>query len=100
MIKTNHYTISRENLPIHELIGLDVKVVASTDSNKKGIEGKIVDETQRTFTVETSKGEKTIPKHESTFAFVLGNETIRIEGMEIQSNPIERLKNGGKVLYA
>lgn len=100
MIKTNHYTISRENLPIHELIGLDVNVVLSTDANKKGLMGTIVDETQRTFTIQTSKGDKVVPKHESTFAFALGSETIMIEGTELQSNPIERLKNGGKVLYA
>ena len=100
MIKTKNYTITRENLPIHELIGLDVSVVTSTDSNKKGLSGRIVDETQRTFTIETLKGDKTVPKHESTFAFVLGSETIMIEGTELQSNPIERLKNGGKVLYA
>lgn len=100
MIKTKNYTITRENLPIHELIGLDVSVVTSTDSNKKGLSGRIVDETQRTFTIETRMGEKTVPKHESTFAFVLGSETIMIEGTELQSNPIERLKNGGKVLYA
>lgn len=100
MIKTKNYTITRENLPIHELIGLDVSVVTSTDANKKGIMGRIVDETQRTFTIETRMGEKTVPKHESTFAFALGSETIVIEGMELQSNPIERLKNGGKVLYA
>ncbi len=100
MIKTKNYTITRENLPIHELIGLDVNVVKSTDSNKKGIMGTIVDETQRTFTIATFTGEKTVPKHESTFAFALGSETIMIEGTELQSNPIERLKNGGKVLYA
>jgi ribonuclease P protein subunit POP4 len=100
MIKTTNYTITRENLPIHELIGLDVSVVTSTDANKKGLMGKIIDETQRTFTIQTSKGEKVVPKHESTFAFVLGSETIIIEGTELQSNPIERLKNGEKVLYA
>jgi len=100
MIKTMNYTITRENLPIHELIGLDVKVVKSTDAHKQGLMGTIVDETQRTFTIETAKGTKTIPKHESQFAFTLGSEIITIEGTELQSNPIERLKNGGKVLYA
>ncbi|MEK6970070.1 MAG: ribonuclease P protein subunit [archaeon] len=100
MIKTDHYTITRERLPIHELIGLDMSVTENTDSHKKGLSGVIVDETQRMFIIDTPAGEKKIPKRESTFAFMLGSETVSIEGKDLLSNPIERLKNGGKILYA
>lgn len=100
MIKTQKYTISGERLSIHELIGLNVNVVQSKDSNKKGINGLIVDETQRTFVIETSNGEKTVPKNESVFSFELGNENVSLNGNSLLYTPIERLKNGGKILYA
>lgn len=96
MIKTNHYTLNREVLPIHELIGLSLNVVSSVDSSKKGLKGKIVDETQRTIVIETFNKEKVLPKVESTFAFDLNGEIVEIEGRELVGNPIERLKNGGK----
>ena len=96
MIKTNHYTITGNNLPIHELIGLNVKIVESVDSSKKGLKGKIVDETQRTFVIDVLNVEKTLPKNESTFAFDLDGEIVEIEGREMIGNSIERLKNGGK----
>ncbi len=96
MINTNHYTITRENLPIHEIMGLQVQVVRSTDPKKKGIKGIIVDETQRTLVIETRNEEKILPKNESTFAFDLNGELVELDGEELMGNPIERLKNGGK----
>ncbi len=93
MINTKDYSISGKVLPFHELVGLRVLVKESTDSQRKGLNGKIVDETQRTFTIETPHGEKTIPKAECTFQFDLGqNELIEIEGKEILYTPVERLK--------
>ena len=100
MYKTTHYTITRENLPIHEWIGLFVKIVESSDSTKKGLQGEIVDETQRIIILETSKGEKKVPKVESVFAFEVGTENVEIEGKNMLYSPIERLKNGGKFIYA
>ena len=96
MINTKHYTITREVLPIHELIGLSVNVTESKDASKKGIAGMVVNETQRMLTIETHAGEKKVPKNESIFVFDLNGEQVALEGNEIMGNPIERLKNGGK----
>ena len=96
MIKTNHYTLNTESLPIHELIGLTTRVVESVDASKKGLFGKMVDETQRTIVIDMNNTEKKLPKNESTFAFDLDGEIVEIEGRELAGNPIERLKNGGK----
>ncbi len=96
MINHQKYTINAERLPIHELIGLSLSVIESTDAGKKGIHGMIVNETQRMFTIETKTGEKNIPKHESTFVFDVNGENVTLEGNELMGNPIERLKNGGK----
>lgn len=100
MIKTQQYAITGERLSIHELIGLNVSVKQSKDSNKKGIAGMIVDETQRTFVIETNTGEKIVPKNESIFSFELGNENVTLNGNTLLYTPIERLKNGGTILYA
>lgn len=96
MIKTNHYTIAGERLSIHELIGLSVRVSMSKDAGKKNVHGMVVDETQRTFTIETKTGEKNMPKNENTFVFDLNGELVELSGNELMGNPIERLKNGGK----
>ncbi|MDP2666754.1 MAG: ribonuclease P protein subunit [Candidatus Diapherotrites archaeon] len=92
MIKGKKYIITPERLPVHELIGINVHVVTSRDPNKGKIEGKIVDETQRTFTVETEKGIKMVPKNESIFAFNLGDEQVILEGKNLLYSPVGRLK--------
>ncbi|QQR92963.1 MAG: ribonuclease P protein subunit [Candidatus Iainarchaeum archaeon] len=94
MIKTATYSISGKVLPFHEMIGLNVRVSGSKDTQKQAMQGKIVDETQRTFVIETPNGmEKTIPKNESTFTFDLTQgEAIEVEGKDILYTPVERLK--------
>ena len=94
MIKTEKYSISGKVLPFHEMIGLNVRVSVSKDTQKQALQGKIVDETQRTFTIEMQNGmEKIIPKNESTFAFDLTQgEVIEVEGKNILYTPVERLK--------
>lgn len=94
MIKTEKYSISGKVLPFHEMIGLNVRVTQSKDMQKQGLQGKIVDESQRTFTIELQNGnEKVIPKNESTFAFDLTQgEVMEVQGNQILYTPIERLK--------
>ncbi len=100
MIKTKNYLITRERLLIHELIGLQVEVAQTKDPKKKGLRGRIVDETQHTFKIETAKGEKIVPKNECAFTFELGEEKMLLDGSELMQNPIERLKSGGRTGYA
>jgi ribonuclease P protein subunit POP4 len=81
-------SLSPETLPRHELVGLHVRVVESTDPNRVGIEGRVVRETMQTLHIaqaseaqgasatsnggrrETS-GERVVPKAGSTFEFRL-----------------------------
>lgn len=44
-------SLSPETLPRHELVGLHVRVVESTDPSRVGIEGRVVRETMRTLVV-------------------------------------------------
>ena len=93
MIKGNHYCISGENLPGHEIIGLEARVVKSSDASKAGISGKVVDETRNTVTVETHSGEKVLGKKEVWLEFRLKNETALVAGQAIEGRPEDRTKN-------
>lgn len=91
-MKKNHHP-KPKNLPAHELIGLKVKVVESTDPSKKGVTGKTVDETKYTLKIETKKGEKVIPKKESVFSFTLpGKKKYRVKGKKLCFKPENRTK--------
>ena len=93
MLKSEHYCISRENIAAHELIGLEVRVAQSTDAARKGISGKIVDETKNVFVVEKMDGvEIKLPKAECGFEFSLGNEKVLVDGKKILYRPEQRLK--------
>lgn len=64
-------SLSPETLPRHELIGLHVRVVESTDPTRVGIEGRVVRETMRTLVIRDDSGERVVPKAGSTFEFRL-----------------------------
>ncbi|MFC3477142.1 ribonuclease P protein component 1 [Halobacterium litoreum] len=70
-------TLTPETLPRHELVGLHVRVVESTDQSRVGIEGRVVDETMQTLLVEshsTDSGVTQIPKRGARFEFELTDE--------------------------
>ncbi|HZX20649.1 MAG TPA: ribonuclease P protein component 1 [archaeon] len=92
MLKTEHYCITPGNIMAHELIGLDVKVLRSTDQSRKGIMGKVVDETKNVIIIETNGIEKKIPKNESEFEFMIGKEKAVVSGKKILYTPEQRAK--------
>ncbi len=92
MLESQQYRITKENLGAHELIGLEVKVLESKESSRKGLCGRVVDETKNTLVVETGSGEKIIPKREVVIEFLLGKERVRIDGKFIEEKPENRIK--------
>lgn len=88
------YKITKENLIGHEFIGLKVKVINSTDLNKKGLEGIIKRESKNLIEIQTKKGVKKIPKKEAILEFVLPEkkEKITINGNKIVYRPENRIK--------
>ena len=79
------------NLRKHELIGLDVEVVAATDPTQERLRGRIVDETRNTLVVEVQGDEKRIPKSGSRFRFAIQGG-IEVDGDEIRFRPEDRVK--------
>jgi ribonuclease P protein subunit POP4 len=81
-----------ENLARHELIGLSVLVVGSTDRGLVGISGRIVDETRNTLLVETERGTKRIPKSNTSLTFTLPDgQRARVSGSILISRPENRI---------
>jgi len=93
--------ISPQNLIYHELIGLMVEVVGSTNQYLAGINGKVVDETRSMLVIEVEDMyEKQVPKKGSTFVFHLpvGSgcppaTSVEVGGTLLLSQPENRTKN-------
>ena len=83
--------ITPTNLIRHELIGLDVVVSESLNPLSIGIQGKVIDETQQTITIQTKKGNKKILKRLSTFVFNVKDKKVEVKGSVIAKRPWERI---------
>jgi len=77
-----------ENLPRHELIGLQAEVEKHPDSNKEQIEGEVLDETRDMLNI----GDKWVEKENTTFLFQLENSKVRIKGGIIKKRPEDRIE--------
>jgi ribonuclease P protein subunit POP4 len=86
--------ITPQNIMRHELVGLEVKIIHSSNGDLEGIKGKVVNETKKTITIEDGEGnEKIIPKGSTTFHFTLPEGvTVEIDGKIIVSRPEDRIK--------
>ena len=76
-----------ENLPRHELIGLYTEIEKSTDSNKEGITGVVLDETRDMLRI----GNKWVEKQDTVFLFELEDAKVRIHGNIIHKRPEDRI---------
>jgi len=81
----------------YELIGLNAKIVKSTNPNYIGIAGRVTDETRNTLTIQHENTEKTIIKNVAVFHFTMPDGTIvEIDGNTILGRPEDRLKKRPK----
>lgn len=91
-------SITPENLPRHELIGLECEVVESEDEGQVGISGEVLDETQSMLRI----GDKEVEKETGVFRFTLpSGEKVKVDGSLINKRPEERvgMKLPGKWEY-
>lgn len=86
--------ISPQNLVRHELCGLLVKIVKSTDPTQKRLSGRVIDETYNTLKIETKQNkEKTVAKVNCVFVFTLPDKTkVQVDGKLLVSRPEDRIK--------
>jgi ribonuclease P protein subunit POP4 len=77
----------------YEFIGLEAKVVKSSNPNHVGIAGAVIDETRNTFVILQDNKRKTIVKDQTVFHFTFPDATIvEIDGKTLVGRPEERLK--------
>ncbi len=79
------------NLRKHELIGLQVQVLRSTDPGQVQMSGRVVDETRNLLVIEAGGVEKRIPKQGARFRFEIQGG-IEVEGDDIRFRPEDRVK--------
>jgi ribonuclease P protein subunit POP4 len=76
-----------------EFIGLDAKVVESSNPTCIGISGKVVDETRNVLVIKHRDKKKSIIKNTAVFHFTLADGTIvEIDGKVIVGRPEDRIK--------
>ncbi len=71
-----------------QLIGKEIKIIQSTNKELEGIQGKVVDETKNTVSVE--KNGKTVKIVKDLCVFDVEGKLIK--GSEISKVPEERIK--------
>ncbi|AKH98258.1 ribonuclease P protein component 1 [Halanaeroarchaeum sulfurireducens] len=118
--------LTPETLVKHELVGLHVRVVESTDPGRVGIEGRVVGETMRTLEIRRESGVVQVPKAGTTFEFALTDEAagaregtggppkpsdtvagsdgddvtyVTVDGARLLSRPAYRTENGVTTLW-
>ena len=91
--------ITPQNILKHELIGLSVEIVKSSNPNLVGIKGRVVDETRNTLLIEKFDGrEVRIPKDVAVFRFKLNDKSVDVIGALLIGRPEDRLKKKVKTL--
>lgn len=76
-----------------EFIGLNAKVVRSTNPDCVGITGKVIDETRNTLVIRHRNEDKIVVKNITVFHLILQDGTIvEIEGDAIVGRPEYRVK--------
>ena len=105
--------LTPHNIIHHELIGLDTKVVGSTNKSLIGTEGRIIDETKNMVTIRTGAQGigmqvKKVPKSCSSFRFTIPSLmrtshqavdgkrylplTLKVDGRLLLSQPENRIQ--------
>lgn len=72
-----------------EFIGMQTRIVDSTNKSLVGMSGKITNETKSTFTISTNTGSKVVPKQHNSWKFA--NDQV-INGDLIAKRPEDRIK--------
>lgn len=84
-------TVTAETVLVHELIGLEVRVVAATNDDLVGVAGRVVDETTNTLRIEGTDGRvRTAPKAGATFEFALDDDHVVVDGARLVARPARR----------
>ena len=93
--------ITPKNIHRHELIGLNVEIIKSTDKQLLGLKGQIIDETRNMLVIQKNQGINCsnstkihVQKKICSFRFTLSSgEVVDVEGSLLDSKSENRIKN-------
>lgn len=90
-------SITKGNIIRHELIGLPVSIVHSSNPTQVGLKGTIIYETKKMLMILEGSNRKWIQKKGAVYLFTLPDQSIvKVEGMEIFGRPMDRIKKSKK----
>lgn len=81
-----------QNLPYHNLVGLEVEVLEYPDARLRGLKGVVVDETKNTLLIDTGKKKVRIMKDGILLFKLPSGVKVRVYGERIRGRPWDRLK--------
>jgi ribonuclease P protein subunit POP4 len=84
--------MEHESITSDELIGRTVTIIECTDPSWINQIGRIIDETQHTFLIQTETKQKRIAKQTATFAFEYHGKKTIVKGSRLDYRPEERIK--------
>lgn len=84
--------ITPENLVKHELIGLNARVVHSSDPALIGKKGIVIDETKNMLVLNDGSKKIKIPKAHTKFHFTLPDAVVEVDGRVLVARPEDRVK--------
>jgi len=88
--------LSAETLVRHELVGLDVSVVASSNPDLIGLDGEVVTETTQTLGIEQDGRVTRVPKDSATLEWHLPTgEVVETAGERLIARPARRTEQTG-----
>ena len=89
--------ITEDNIIRHELIGLQVSVVHSSNPTHIGIKGKVIDENKNMLMILNGGKKRWIQKDAAVYSFTLPDKSIVVvEGNVIVGKSVERIKKSSK----
>lgn len=88
--------VSPRNILRHELIGLDVDVVRSSNDYQSSVSGRVVDESRNTLMIKQGEKVKRIAKQDAFFKFKIPEGCVEVEGLALVGRPEDRVKKKSK----
>ncbi len=94
--------LTAKNIHRHELIGLNIEIIKSTDNQIIGLQGCIIDESKQMLVINTINSKSntsasrrlSIEKKKNSFRFQLPNkEFVDVDGSLLNSRSENRIKN-------
>jgi len=89
-------TVTPRNILRHELIGLDVDVVKSSNDCQSSVSGRIVDESRNILMIKQGEKVKRIAKQDALFNFRFPEGCVEVEGSALVGRPEDRVKKKSK----